>query len=253
MKSMRIVGIIILIVLWGLVLSVPLAYQLFLHNVKSTGSGSIKNTEQKICYLTFDDGPSYNTPKVLDILEEYDVKATFFLIGSEIGEEDREILLRMKADGHAIGLHSNVHDFNKIYTSIEKCVEDYESERQLLSEQYEIDTNIFRFPGGSACTYMYGQREAYIDAMQQKGFVCFDWHVSGEDSVGNPTVYSIQKNITEHVFNYQRPIILLHDSGIADMTVDALPGIIEGMRSQGYEFGTLEEREEYVFRHKTDK
>ena len=253
MKVIRIIGIIILIVLWGLVVSVPLAYQLFLHNVKSTGSNSIKNTEQKVCYLTFDDGPSYNTEKVLDVLKKYDVKATFFLIGSEIGEEDKEVLLRMKEEGHAIGLHSNVHDFDKIYTCIEECVEDYETEQQLLSVQYKIDTNIFRFPGGSACTYMYGQREDYIDAMQQKGFVCFDWHVSGEDSVGNPTVYSIQKNITDHVFDYEKPIILLHDSGIANMTVDALPGIIESVRMQGYEFGTLEEREEYVFRRKSDR
>ena len=72
--------------------------------------------------------------------------------------------------------------------------------------------------------------------------------MSGEDSVGNPTVYSIQKNVSDTVFRYERPIILLHDSGIADVTVDALPGIIESMRAEGYTFATLNEREGYIFR-----
>ena len=193
---------------------------------------------------------NYNTKKVLDILQKYDVKATFFLIGSEIGEEDAEVLKRMKEEGHGIGLHSNVHDFNKIYVSVENCVADYEAEQQMLSETYGINTSLFRFPGGSACTYMNDQRDAYITQMREKGFYCYDWHVSGEDSVGSPTVYSIQKNVAEGITNYNSPIILLHDSGIADATLDALPGIIENIRAQGYEFETLQNREEYIFRWK---
>ena len=63
--------------------------------------------------------------------------------------------------------------------------------------------------------------------MRENGFRCFDWHVSGEDSVGNPTVWSIQKNVFDWVFNYNYPIVLLHDSKIADTTVEALPGILE--------------------------
>lgn len=223
---------------------------LFINNVKRTGSNTTEYTTRKVCYLTFDDGPSHNTEKVLDILKKYDVKATFFIIGSEIGEEDTAVLTRMQNEGHAIGLHSNVHDFDKIYAGVEACVKDYESEQAVLKEQCGIETNLFRFPGGSACTYMNGQRDAYISAMQEKGFLCFDWHVSGEDSVGSPTVYSIQKNVTDTVFEYEHPIILLHDSGIADVTVDALPGIIESMRAEEYTFETLEQREEYIFRRK---
>lgn len=231
-------------------LSVILSNWLFMNNTKVTGSHSLDVEAEKICYLTFDDGPSHNTEKVLDILKKYDIKATFFLIGSEIGEEDTEVLSRMKKEEHAIGLHSNVHDFDKIYAGVESCVMDFEAEKKRLLDEYGIDTVLFRFPGGSACTYMEGQRDAYIDTMQEKGFMCFDWHVSGEDSVGNPTVYSIQKCVADTVFEYERPIILLHDSGIADATVDALPGIIESMRKEGYIFKTLEERDEYIFRRK---
>ena len=83
--------------------------------------------------------------------------------------------------------------------------------------------------------------------MQERGFSCFDWNVTGEDSVGNPTVDSIQKNVFDRVFNYHTPIVLLHDSVIADATVEALPGILEKVKEKGYKFSTLEHRKEYVF------
>ena len=246
---MRKLGI-LLGIFFGLSVIALLANLLFLNSVKKTTSNAVTNTDRKVCYLTFDDGPSKNTKKVLDILQKYDVKATFFLIGSEIEEEDKQVLIRMKEEGHSVGLHSNVHDFDKIYVSVKECVEDYRDEQQMLFEKYEINTSLFRFPGGSACMYMNGQRKEYVQAMQEKGFRCFDWHVSGEDSVGSPTVYSIQKKVEEGIADYQNPIILLHDSGIADATVDALPGIIENIEAQGYEFATLEDREEYIFRSK---
>ena len=83
--------------------------------------------------------------------------------------------------------------------------------------------------------------------MQQRGFACFDWNVTGEDSVGNPTIESIQQNVFERVFQYEKPVVLLHDSCIADMTVEALPGILEKIKEQGYQFATLEHRKEYIF------
>ncbi len=211
-------------------------------------SNSHDNIPAKVCYLTFDDGPSNNSEKILDILAEYDVKATFFLIGSEIREEHREVIERMRDENHAIGLHSNVHDFDKLYVGADACVRDFEAQYELLKEDYGIDTRIFRFPGGSACSYMNGQRQAYIQAMEEKGYVGFDWHVSGEDSYGNPTVWSIQKNVFDNIGDYERPIILLHDINIADATVEALPGILEQLLEQGYCFETLEEAEEYLYR-----
>lgn len=201
-----------------------------------------------ICYLTFDDGPSTNTKKILDILAEYDVKATFFMIGSEIREENRAIIERIVEEGHAIGLHSNVHDFCKLYSGVEVCVQDFETQHKLLKEVYGIDTQIFRFPGGSACSYMNGQRQSYIQAMREKGFIGFDWHVSGEDSYGSPTVWSIQKNIFDNINGYESPIILLHDINTADATVDALPGILEKLKKDGYLFATLDGVAEYIYR-----
>jgi peptidoglycan/xylan/chitin deacetylase (PgdA/CDA1 family) len=204
--------------------------------------------QKKVCYLTFDDGPSKNSEEILDILAKYDAKATFFLIGSEIREENRLIIERIIEEGHAVGLHSNVHRFDKLYTGVDVCVQDFEVQYKLLKEEYGIDTKIFRFPGGSACSYMNGQRQSYITAMREKGYVGFDWHVSGEDSYGNPTVWSIQKNIFEDIDCYESPIILLHDINIADATVDALPGILEQIKNKGYSFETLNGAEEYIYR-----
>lgn len=205
------------------------------------------NVPKKACYLTFDDGPSNNSEEILDILAKYNAKATFFLIGSEITEEKRPIIERIIEEGHAIGLHSNVHDFDKLYMGAEACVQDFEAQYKLLKEDYGIDTKIFRFPGGSACSYMNGQRQAYIDAMREKGYVGFDWHVSGEDSYGTPTVWSIQKNVFEHIGDYKRPIILLHDINIADATVEALPEILGRLVGEGYTFETLEGMDEYIY------
>lgn len=205
-------------------------------------------TKQKVCYLTFDDGPSNNSEEILDILDEYNVKATFFLIGSEIKEEKRSVIESMIEEGHAIGLHSNVHDFDKLYVSVDVCVQDFEAQYKTLKEAYGVDTRIFRFPGGSACTYMNGQRKKFVAAMREKGYRCFDWNVSGEDSYGNPTVWSIQKNVFDTFFDYEKPIVLLHDANNADITVDALPGILERMKAEGYFFETLENEKEYVYR-----
>lgn len=234
--------LILFLILLGLCVSI------YAKNHGAAESGSESTTQEKICYLTFDDGPSRNTEKILDILAEYDAKATFFIIGDEIQEDDRTILERMKKEGHAIGLHSNVHDFDKLYVNEAVCLKDYEAEYETLKKEYGIDTKIFRFPGGSACTYMNGNRKDYIRVMQENGFCCFDWNVSGEDSYGSPTVWSIQKNVFAHFFDYNKPIVLLHDSGIADMTVEALPGILERIEAEGYSFHTLENEEEYIYR-----
>lgn len=202
---------------------------------------------EKICYLTFDDGPSENTVKILDILKQYDAKATFFVIGNSLCEENRPIIERIVAEGHAIGLHAHNHVYEKFYASDTSYLKDYDKLYQLLKEEYGIETALFRFPGGSACKYNYGKGKEYVSQMRERGFACFDWNVTGEDSVGTPTVESIQKNVFSRVFEYEKPVVLLHDSCIADATPEALPQILEKLKAKGYDFASLEHRQEYIF------
>ncbi len=202
---------------------------------------------EKICYLTFDDGPSKNTLKILDILKQYDAKATFFVIGNSVCEENRKILNRILEEGHAIGMHANNHVYQKFYADENSFLKDYETLYQTLKNEYGIETALFRLPGGSACKYLNGNGKEYVQKMHERGFSCFDWNVTGEDSVGNPTTDSIQQNVFDRVFRYEKPVVLLHDSSIADTTAEALPRILEKVKEKGYTFETLEHREEYIF------
>lgn len=205
---------------------------------------------EKVAYLTFDDGPSSNTEKVLDILEEYHAKATFFVVGEGLTEKNRPILERMKAEGHSIGLHAYNHVYEQLYASPESLLVDYEQLFMTLKEDYGIETALFRFPGGSACSYLKPNRKACLEEMKKRGFSCFDWQVIGEDAVAGPTADSIQQNIFQHVFAYDTPIILLHDGRGREITVEALPKILERLKEEGYRFDSLEHAPEYTYRIK---
>ncbi len=205
---------------------------------------------EKICYLTFDDGPSSNTEAILDILKEYDAKATFFVIGNELTEETKEILTRMKEEGHSIGLHANNHSYQQFYASTESLLTDYEQLFTTLKNEYGIETALFRFPGGSACTYLRPNRQTCLEELRQRGFSCFDWQISGEDAVGSPTVGSILKSIFPKVYDYDTPIILLHDGRGRTKTVEALPEILKELQEKGYRCSALENAPEYTYRVK---
>lgn len=202
---------------------------------------------ERVCYLTFDDGPSENTEKILDILKEHQIRATFFVIGEELTEERKETVRRAVEEGHAIGMHANVHVYESLYASLDSFLGDYEALCEKLKEEFGIETAIFRMPGGSVCTCLHGNGKAYIREMENRGFCCFDWNVSGEDSVGSPTVDSIRNNVLKKGLDCRRAIVLLHDSKAAGKTVEALPEIIESFENAGFVFDSLEHAESYVF------
>lgn len=202
---------------------------------------------KKIAYLTFDDGPSANTFEILDILEEMDVKATFFIVGSAIDEEREVCLKRMVNEGHTIGIHTYSHLCSEIYCSIERYLYDFNRVYQQIYDITGERVNIYRFPWGSNNGYSKGIKDSLITEMERRGFTCYDWNVDANDSVGKPTGYSIRRNIEKDIKKQKYPIILLHDSIINDLTVRTLPGIIRMLSDKGYEFDTLDNREPYLF------
>ncbi len=205
------------------------------------------HNEKRICYLTFDDGPSENTEKILDILKEFQIPATFFVIGEELTEERKPTLQRIIDEGHAIGMHANVHVYEKLYASLDSFLKDYETLYETLKNDYGIETALFRLPGGSACNCLKNHGKEYIQEMALRGFSCFDWNISGEDSVGSPTVASIQKNVLTKGLECRRAYVLLHDSAIASKTPEALPEIIRQFQDSGFVFESLENAESYIF------
>lgn len=203
--------------------------------------------EKKMAYLTFDDGPSYNTSKILKVLKEYNVKATFFILGSTITEEGKECLKTMAEEGHAIGIHTYSHKPENIYSSVEAFLDDFYLDYQLIYETTGVKPNIFRFPWGSVNTYNRSIRSDLIKEMERRGFTYYDWNVDSKDSVGNPDENKITRNIAKDLSKYNNPIILLHDASVNKRTVKTLPLIIEKIKEEGFDFDTLDHREPFQF------
>ena len=214
---------------------------------------SLEKREGKVAYLTFDDGPSECTRQVLALLKKEKIHATFFLIGEEITPEREEIVKQMAEEGHCIGLHTDSHNYKKIYSSVDAFLSDYEKVYRKIVETAGVYPTIYRFPGGSTNRMAGHIPETISIEMARRGFRYFDWNVSAEDSVGKPTYYSIRTNVFKDVFRYSESVILMHDSSANELTVSFLPDLIESLRESGYRFDTLDHCEECCFLKKTAK
>ena len=201
-----------------------------------------KNGNDKIAYLTFDDGPSRQTQKVLDILKKYQIKASFFVVSGNMTESGKEALQRTAAEGHVIGMHSDSHEYKKIYASVEALLKDYEKVFMMIQETTGITPTIYRFPGGSYNSVGKSCIKKVIPEMERRGFTYFDWNVTAEDAVGTPTASSIKKNIFKNLDQTVQPVILMHDGPCNGLTVEVLPEIIEELIQRGYCFDTLDHR-----------
>ncbi len=198
---------------------------------------------QKVAYLTFDDGPSVLTKEYLKILKEEDVHATFFLIGQQVDGELVDVVRQEVDEGHEIGLHTYCHVADKIYCSKESYCEDLEKTKQCLETKIGIQPKLFRFPWGSSNAYVKSYKNSVVEEMEKEGIDYVDWNVSGEDSVGCPSVDSILRNVRKDYVKYDDPVILLHDSAACQSTLEALRPLIRELKENGYSFQTLSERE----------
>ncbi len=197
----------------------------------------------KTCYLTFDDGPSKNTLKILKILKKYDAKATFFVIGTN---SNLNYLKKIEKGGHAIGLHSNTHDYGKIYKSTNAFFDDINKLSKKIDKKIGITPKIMRFPGGSNNTiskkYRKGIMSDLVTEVQIKGYAYFDWNVDSGDASGhNVAPNRIVKNVLNQAKKKNSICVLMHDTAAKNTTVTALPAIIEGLKKQGYKFEVLTE------------
>lgn len=165
----------------------------------------------KTMYLTFDDGPSEeNTQKVLDILRDRNIKATFFLVGENVRKHP-DMARRIVAEGHTIGVHCDSHDYDALYESVDSYVADFEKARQTIYEVTGVETNIFRFPGGSINAYNQKTGQAIIQEMTDRGYIYYDWNASLEDAVKNPDPQKLIANGVGTTLGRKKVILLAHD------------------------------------------
>lgn len=191
--------------------------------------------DTKLAYLTFDDGPSENTYPILDILDQYGVKATFFTIG----KTDETNIARYKEivnRGHALGMHTYTHDYGQLYASLENFQNDVEQIHDWLYQVTGQDIRLYRFPGGSSNTVSNVDIQTLIDYVTSKGFLYYDWNVSSGDASSTPvSAEQMVQNVMTQADGYTRVMVLMHDTNVKTETVKALPGIIEGLQSMGYQ------------------
>lgn len=197
--------------------------------------------KEKTVYLTFDDGPSKKTLELLDILEKYDVKATFFVIGKE-DDKCKKIVKTLYDKGHTVAPHTYSHVYSEIYCSVNNYLSDFE---KIYNYVYDITgekPTIFRFPGGSRNSYATsnGVMNNIVCEMDNRGLIFHDWNiVSGDDT---PTVYPPQtllNNVLKGAKKTDSPVILFHDTDYNKTTPDAVELVIKHFKDEGYSFDCI--------------
>lgn len=182
-------------------------------------------------YLTFDDGPSPNTEKVLDILDRYDVKATFFVVGTAC-EGNEDILEKIVEAGHTLGMHSNTHDYSELYESVERFGEDLKAQQDYLYEATGVKSRVYRFPGGSSNQVSDIEMKEFARYLDSQGVRFFDWNISSGDGGSYQfPAETIYENVISNVSKYKTSVVLMHDSAGKATTLEALPDILEAIQA----------------------
>jgi peptidoglycan/xylan/chitin deacetylase (PgdA/CDA1 family) len=199
---------------------------------------NVKRTDgKKVAYLTFDDGPSVNTTKILQILNENNIKANFFLIGRN-AEEYPQLAKLEVADGEIVGNHTYSHEIDykegpvNFVKDLDKCNDVLES---ILGNKY--DGKLVRFPGGS-----FGNRLApFRDAATKAGYRYINWNdMTGDADSFNPPVPVLFNNLKKYTQGKSVVVILMHDAAVKTNSVQVLPQVIQYLKSQNFTFDTIE-------------
>jgi peptidoglycan/xylan/chitin deacetylase (PgdA/CDA1 family) len=191
----------------------------------------------KVIYLTFDDGPGSYTRQLLEVLEAYGAKATFFVVNTEATGIFSEIV----EGGHSIGIHSVTHDYREIYASADAYFNDILTMQQIIYEETGVMTYLMRFPGGSSNTvsrFNEGIMTYLTQAVQDMGFCYFDWNVDSMDAGGARSAKDVFENVKDGVSARRISIVLQHD--IKGFSVEAVEKILIWGIENGYKFLALD-------------
>lgn len=187
--------------------------------------------EKRQVYLTFDDGPSKNTDRILDILKEYDVKATFFVVGKTDASSVRAYK-RIVEEGHTLGMHSYSHNYQELYGSLQSFSKDLAKLQEYLYDLTGVWSRYYRFPGGSSNTVSATDMQILIRYLNENGICYYDWNVASGDAVSSKlSAEVITQNCMTQIEGKKECMILFHDASDKGSTVDALPMLIEQLQS----------------------
>jgi peptidoglycan/xylan/chitin deacetylase (PgdA/CDA1 family) len=193
--------------------------------------------EEKVIYLTFDDGPGPYTRQLLAILAKYDAKATFFVVCNKY----EDIVSEIAAAGHAVGIHTACHEYRTIYASEEAYFADLQQVQDMILRQTGQTTTLLRFPGGSSnkvSRFNKGIMTRLTAAVQAAGFQYYDWNVDSNDAGGAKTATEVYRNVTRGIGSRKVAVVLQHD--IKGFSVDAVERILKWGLEHGYSFEALD-------------
>ena len=190
-----------------------------------------------VIYLTFDDGPGSQTPRLLEILEKYNAKATFFVVDTPFAST----IAQIAAGGHGLAMHTATHDFEKIYSSVDAYFADLEKIESVIEEYAGYRPAILRFPGGSSNQvskkYCEGIMTDLTRIVEEKGYLYYDWNVDSCDAGDAKTAEEVYWNVIQSCSSRTSSVVLLHD--IRSYTVDAIEDILIWGQGNGYVFEAL--------------
>lgn len=193
-------------------------------------------SDYKICYLTFDDGPSYPTPEFLDLIDKLDIRVTFFTIGVQMGDASQELrdqLMRREAlGGHSLANHTYTHGiYGNLYDSLDIFMDAVKRQDELVYSVTGVKPDVFRFPAGS---YYCPFRTAAIEELDKIGYGWIDWIANAYDSGPLKSSDSIMNNIIWQVRQDQVTVVLMHDWRYD--TLGALERIVTALKADNYLF-----------------
>jgi peptidoglycan/xylan/chitin deacetylase (PgdA/CDA1 family) len=195
---------------------------------------AFSESSEKCVYITFDDGPTKNTPAILDTLNKFDAKATFFLLEDRI-RQFPDYVVRINAEGHAIGLHGVSHDYKVIYSTPSMPLSEMNKTNDALYSVIGYRSHLVRTPYGSY-PYMTDEQYKILRAAHMR---LWDWTIDPRDSIGsNVSEGTLIKNIKRDLKTADEDIVILHDR---KSTADSLYDILFFFKSEGYTFAALDE------------
>lgn len=199
---------------------------------------AIYDSNKKIAFLTFDDGPSEVTKELLDVLEEENVKVTFFVLGRYV-QNNPEIVKKAYDAGHYIANHGYTHNYASIYKSTLDLYKDYLKGEQAIKEVLgnEYNSYLFRFPGGSVGGKYHQVKQNAAKYLNEKGIAHIDWNALTSDSAGAKTVESEIQEFEKTRKPLGKPLVILqHDMGTKNLTPEVTKKVIQTLKAEGYKF-----------------
>ncbi len=201
-----------------------------------------RSTGEKRVFLTFDDGPSQSvTPLILDVLKQENVKATFFVLGTN-AKRYPDLIKREFDEGHYIANHGYTHKYSSVYSSPEATLEEYNTTEQIIRDALENPnyiSGVFRFPGGSNGGYYNTLKQQAKALLRENGIVHLDWNCLSKDAEGANSKETLLQNIIDTAGEKDSVVVLMHDASDKILTYETLIDVINYFRDNGYKFENI--------------